>query len=160
MALIKGYAKQSVSENISDMITGGYAPARAIAAALTTARAVWKKRFPDKALPMRLKKSNPETISKVLRKQVAKGVALYRKFSGMEPKFVRKVSVPKYPSTLIAIGPCDGILYTTVRDSKTEEYIHKFKRGKRPLLCSSVDGKQLFLLGGSYDFTQDGIVDR
>jgi len=57
------------------------------------------------------------------------------------------------------IGECDGLLYTTVRDGVKESYIHKFKKKSRPLLVSSHDGKQLFLLGGRYDFTERGIVD-
>jgi hypothetical protein len=58
------------------------------------------------------------------------------------------------------IGTCDGVLYTTSRSGKTEKYIHKFSGISRPLLASSWDGKQLYLLGGAYNFTDEGIVDR
>lgn len=60
----------------------------------------------------------------------------------------------------LKVGHCDGILYTTVRDGKTEKYIHKFKRSSRPLLAASFDGKSLVLIGGSYQFTERGIVDK
>lgn len=153
--LVKGYSKASISENVSEMITGGYPPARAVAAALKMARAAFKKKFPGKALPLKLKKPNP-----VERKKINDAVSLYRKFTGMHPKFIKKIRVKARPKIMLAIGPCDGILYSTVRDGGLEEYIHKFKKGSRPLLCSSPDGKQLFLIGGSYDFTQDGIVDK
>lgn len=59
-----------------------------------------------------------------------------------------------------AIGQVDGILYTTVRDNEIESYIHKFKKSSRPLLASSFDGKQLYILGGGYTFTNRGIVDK
>lgn len=57
-------------------------------------------------------------------------------------------------------GDCDGILYTTVRDGRTEKYIHTFKKNSRPILASSSDGKQIALIGGKYKFTDRGIVDN
>ena len=53
-----------------------------------------------------------------------------------------------------------GVLYTTVRDGKEEKYIHQFKAKDKPLLCVTPDGTQILLVGGAYDFTERGIVDR
>lgn len=64
------------------------------------------------------------------------------------------------PDVGLKIGHLDGVLYTTVRDGKTEKYIHKFKRSSRPLLAVSFDGKNLIMLGGAYQFTERGIVDK
>ena len=61
--------------------------------------------------------------------------------------------------TAFKIGQCDGILYTTVRDGRTEKYIHKFKKNSRPVLVSNFDGKSLGLVGGKYHFTERGIED-
>lgn len=58
------------------------------------------------------------------------------------------------------LGKLENIGYSTVRDGVAEKYIHRFKASSRPLLKASTDGKQLSLLGGAYDFTDRGIVDR
>jgi len=77
----------------------------------------------------------------------------------MEPEFIDKVKITPVDVGL-KIGKCDGVLYTTVRDGVTEKYIHEFKKAARPVLVASFDGKQLLLIGGSFDFTDRGIVDR
>jgi len=64
------------------------------------------------------------------------------------------------PKTGLVVGDLDGVLYTTVRDGKTEHYQHDFKKGSRPLLAASSDGKSLHILGGEYEFTERGIEDR
>ena len=58
------------------------------------------------------------------------------------------------------IGRLDGVLYTTTHRNKKASYIHKFTGRSRPTLVASADGKRLFILGGGYNFTKDGIVDR
>jgi hypothetical protein len=93
-------------------------------------------------------------------RDIRKAAALYSDFTGHEDVRVGKVRVASMPKTMLAIGKVDGILYSTVRDNVAEKYIHKFKASSRPLLCSSPDGKQLYLLGGAYDFTERGIVDK
>lgn len=51
-------------------------------------------------------------------------------------------------------------MYETVRDGKTEHYIHKFKKHARPILGASHDGTQLVLIGGNFTFTDAGITDN
>ena len=80
-------------------------------------------------------------------------------FTGHAPEYLEKVKI-KVPKTGLVIGDLDGILYTTVRDGEIEKYIHRFKRNSRPLLISSSDGKSLHILGGEYEFTERGIVDK
>lgn len=92
--------------------------------------------------------------------QVAEAADLYERFTGHPGDDIVEFPRPTIPDALVEIGECDGILYTTVRDGRTEKYIHKFKKSARPLLCSTPDGSALFLLGGEYDFTERGIVDR
>lgn len=91
---------------------------------------------------------------------VRKAAALYTDFTGHEYPRLSKVSIPSLPEAGVAIGQVDGIMYSTVRDGVPEKYIHRFKRSSRPLMISSPDGKQLYLIGGSYDFTERGIVDK
>jgi hypothetical protein len=85
---------------------------------------------------------------------------LYGDFSGHEAEIVGRVKAPKIPRVLVKIGQIDGILYRTVRDGKKEKYIHKFAKGAKPTFCVSSDGKQIFLLGGRYRFTEQGIIDE
>jgi hypothetical protein len=91
--------------------------------------------------------------------KVKKAIDLYESFSGHSPEFLDTVTFP-VPDVALKIGQCDGLLYTTVRDGKTERYIHKFKAKSRPLLVTTFDGTQLILIGGSFRFTERGIVDK
>jgi len=62
--------------------------------------------------------------------------------------------------TFLPVGKIDGLLYTTVRDGKTEKYVHRFRRKSRPLLAASHDGTELRILGGEFEFNEAGIVDK
>lgn len=92
--------------------------------------------------------------------QVRKAAALYERFSGHEAEEMGRIKVPPLPDVGVAIGQMDGVLYTTVRDGVTERYIHEFRKGDEPLFVVSPDGKRLFMIGGRYDFTERGIVDK
>jgi hypothetical protein len=94
-----------------------------------------------------------------MKDKIRRAAALFRRFSGHEIRRAKKVKLPDDEVTL-AIGKVCGIIYETVRDGKRETYLHEFKAKSRPLLAVSYDGKQLFLLGGAYNFTGRGIVDR
>ena len=93
------------------------------------------------------------------RGQVEKARRLFKDFSGDDPQGLRKVQL-RNPKTGLVIGELDGVLYTTVRDGKTEKYIHEFKKRSRPLLIVSSDGDSLHIVGGQYEFTNAGIEDR
>jgi hypothetical protein len=94
------------------------------------------------------------------RTEIDKAADLYERFSGHKPESVGKIRLTNPPKVGIVIGELDGVLYSTVRDNQAEKYIHKFSKRSRPLLVVSPDGKQLFIVGGDYDFTERGIVDR
>ena len=99
-------------------------------------------------------------ISKATRDEVEKASDLYRRFSGHEPESIGKIRLTKPPECAIVVGTLDGLLYTTVRDGVEEKYIHKFSARSKPLFVVSPDGKQIFVIGGQFDFTERGIVDR
>ena len=84
---------------------------------------------------------------------------LFKDFSGDYPEDMKSVKLP-VPKTGLVIGELDGVLYTTVRDGKTEKYQHDFKKSSRPHLISSHDGSSLHILGGGYEFTERGIEDK
>lgn len=97
---------------------------------------------------------------KVPPSQISRAGRLYREFSGHEPDETETVTVPEIPRAVMVIGELEGVIYSTVRDDEHERYIHKFRAKSRPLLCVSPDGDQLYIVGGLYEFTDRGIVDK
>lgn len=91
-------------------------------------------------------------------KQIRKAIELFEDFTGDEADYSEKHDY-EIPDVGIEIGTVDGIMYTTIRDGIEEKYIHEFKKNSRPLLAVSYDGKQLIVVGGSYQFTEKGIED-
>lgn len=85
---------------------------------------------------------------------------LYENFTGDEAEEVARIKRPKIPAVLVCVGEVDILGYTTVREGRTEKYAHEFKGKAKPLFCVTPDGAQIFLIGGEYDFTDRGIVDR
>ena len=93
------------------------------------------------------------------KKRVQQAIKLFQDFTGHDPEYVDTVKHPIHDVAMV-IGHCNGVMYETVRDGKKEKYLHKFKKGCRPVLAVSSDGKQLYLLAGAYTFTERGIVDN
>jgi len=123
--------------------------------------------LPKKAVSKNIRVKNPVppsskagVVSYADRDAISRAADLYERFSGHEAEAIGKVRVNPMPKVGVAIGEVDGILYTTVRDGVLEKYIHKFRRVDKPLFVVSPDGKQLFLVGGNYTFTERGIVDE
>jgi len=94
------------------------------------------------------------------RVQIREAKKLYSDFTGHDAKIIDEIPKPAVPDVLIYIGSVDGIMYTTVRDGKTEMYVHEFKGEAKPEFCVSPDGRSIFLIGGQYKFTERGIVDQ
>lgn len=174
MPLKSGYSKKTISDNVSLMIREGYPQNQAVAAALNHARLSYYKKYPKGFLPTYLtlpggkreipkekyKKnpvSFPDTVSAT--EQLKQAMTLYRNFSGHEPEVVGKMERPDIPEVGIVIGELEGVAYETMRDGEIEKYFHRFDKKVRPLLVSSFDGRLIYILGGEYDFTEDGIVD-
>lgn len=169
MPLIAGYSKKVVGVNISEMLRSGYSHAQAVAASHAHARVSYFRRFPHGALPTWLsypakyrlrahydKYGKPISVNP----QMRQGAKLIEDFSGHKAQVVGKVNIPNPPKMALAIGEVLGIIYRTKRDGVMENYIHRFVKVSRPLLATSHDGKQLLLIGGSYNFTERGIVDK
>lgn len=94
-----------------------------------------------------------------MKKKINAAVKLFQDFTGHDPAYVDTVNYPVHP-VLTVIGYCDGVMYDTMRDGRKEKYVHRFKKGCRPVLAVSFDGKQLYMIAGSYQFTDRGIVDN
>lgn len=91
-------------------------------------------------------------------RHVKRAIKLFRSFRDAEPEEILTVQVP-LPKAAIVVGHVDYVGYTTTHEGKKVAYEHKFRAGSRPLLCASADGTQLLLLGGRFEFTEQGIVD-
>lgn len=92
--------------------------------------------------------------------QLEKAKMLYERFSGHEGRVVASIDKFTLPDVMCLIGEVDFIGYTTIRDGVVEKYIHRFRAKSRPLFTVTPDGKQIVVLGGAYDFTERGIVDK
>jgi len=85
--------------------------------------------------------------------------SMYERFTGHDVEELGVLEIPGIPSVVAVIGPCDGLMYSTVRDGKHESYIHEFAADDRPLLCIAPNGRRIILAGGAFKFTDRGIVD-
>jgi hypothetical protein len=90
--------------------------------------------------------------------QLKRAAHLLKDFSGHSPSEILRLQHDPISKGLV-IGTLDAVPYTTVRDGKTEHYIHEFKKTARPLLIASSDGRRLGIVGGRFQFTEAGIVD-
>jgi hypothetical protein len=170
MPLVTGYGKPTVDRNIAQLIKEGRTRAQAVAVALAEARRYyfakhgrqafppWHLRTPEEKARTGYAKNPVPKSSHV--KDIEAAKRLYHKFTGHDAEEIGTIDKPPIPGVLVAIGTVDGILYTTVRDGVTEKYVHRFKSSSRPLFAVSPDGKSLFMIGGSYNFTERGIVDE
>lgn len=112
---------------------------------------------------MKKRRKNPVPASSALkgkRSEILEAARLFEDFTGQEVTWGEKHPKPEIPDVLLHIGKVDGILYSTRRDGVNEKYIHKFAAKSRPIMAVSHDGKMIVLLGGSYTFTERGIVDK
>jgi hypothetical protein len=169
MPLLNGYSRAVLDNNIATLMREGRLRAQAVAIALDAARKSYFKRYPQGFPPFHLRTptekartgygQNPVPASSHL-KDIEAAKRLYHKFTGHDAEEIGTIDKPAVPGVLIAVGTVDGIMYTTVRDGVEEKYVHRFKKSARPLFAVAPDGQQLFILGGEYDFTERGIVDR
>lgn len=94
-----------------------------------------------------------------LKKHIGKAVALFESFREAKPRRIGVVKLAVPPAVAV-MGYVEGIDYRTTHGGKVTLYHHDFEPGSRPLLAVSPDGRQLLLLGGRYEWTEQGIVDK
>ena len=90
---------------------------------------------------------------------VRRAADLRERFTGHKTEIIDEIELPPHPKAVLVIGELTAICYSTVRDGEHEEYIHEFRKQDRAVLCASPNGRQLYIVGGRYDFTELGIVD-
>lgn len=64
------------------------------------------------------------------------------------------------PDAVVEVGKFHAFEYFTTHGKRRELYRHEFERSARPDFLVSPDGRQIFVLGGSFRFTKRGIVDK
>jgi hypothetical protein len=85
-----------------------------------------------------------------------KAIALFKKFRRRAPRDTKEIFlVDAQELVALEIGPLVGVLYK--REGKKHPYLHRFNRFNRPVLASSFDGSQLYILAGGYRLTDRGI---
>lgn len=95
-----------------------------------------------------------------MKKKLTKAIRLFERFTGHSAKYVDTVKKPEIPDVALVVGKCIGIMYETTRDGVKEKYIHEFRGKAKPTLITDQDGNHLFLIGGTYTFTEAGITDN
>lgn len=92
-------------------------------------------------------------------RQVAQAARRFKSFTGRAPDRVEKIPMDPLPKVGLAFGELLEIGYLSYRDGLP--YRHSFRPLRsRPLVVSTPDGKRLLLIGGSYSFTERGIVNK
>jgi len=178
MPLKNGYSKKTVSENISFLINEGYPQKQAIAISLNKAREIYLKKYPHGYLPFYLNqkhylRNNPKPSAEI--KTGLEGII--KKLQLGREEFERDLDVMEAKEKLLAfndkkyakqttlqlpehsvvyeLGSLTGVIY----ELNGEKYLHQFGKASQPVLASSHDGTQLYILGGGYTVTERGIED-
>ena len=91
--------------------------------------------------------------------EIKNAARLLKNFSGHDASEAITVNDKGFKTGMV-VGPLLAVGYETVKDGETLAFMHEFKKSSRPLLAASHDGKQLKIVGGRFQFTERGIVDR
>jgi len=89
---------------------------------------------------------------------ISQGEALYQAFNGFEPSRVEKVPHSRIiPPVVVELGELVGLIYRSDKGQRGNPltYIHRME--DPPRLVSNIEGTQLYIVGGSYRITSQGI---
>ena len=107
--------------------------------------------------PRRAKSTSPATS---FRRSALQAKRLYEGFREEEADFAETIEIPDFKIG-VAPGVILGIIYETRIAGKPKKFIHEFRKvSSRPLLVVSHDGKQFRSVGGHFQFTDRGFVDK
>lgn len=99
-----------------------------------------------------------EDLGNGLSRYVCEGVTLYQTFKRVEPSQVVRVRHPRLiPPVVVELGDLVGVMYRSDKwqAGQPRTYVHFME--DPPRLVSNVEGKQLYIVGGSYRVTPQGI---
>ncbi len=86
------------------------------------------------------------------------GMDLYQAFNRFEPSRVMKIRHSRViPPVVVELGELVGLIYRSDKGQpgQPRAYIHRME--DPPRLVSNIEGTQLYVVGGSYRVTQQGI---
>jgi hypothetical protein len=89
---------------------------------------------------------------------ISQGEALYQAFNGFKPSRVEKVHHSRViPPVVVELGDLVGLIYRSDKGQPGKQltYIHRME--DPPRLVSNIEGTQLYVVGGSYRVTPQGI---
>ena len=92
------------------------------------------------------------------RQGIQQGAALYERFNQFEPSQIVRIHHPRLiPPVVVELGELVGLIYRSDKWQlgQPRAYIHLMQ--DPPRLVSNVEGTQLYILGGSYRITEQGI---
>jgi hypothetical protein len=99
-----------------------------------------------------------QTVAAMPSHNMRQGMGLYRAFNGFEPTHIMKVHHPRViPPVVVELGELVGLIYRSDKGQPGQPltYIHRMENP--PRLVSNIDGTQLYVVGGSYRVTPQGI---
>lgn len=166
---------------VAELQQDGYSRAESIYMAFCEARADYFKKYPSGALPEWLAypkgrrlsqhympngaparerlERNPKRKPQGRAGDAARAKRLYEGFTEEPADVVETITLPEF-KTGLAPGIILGIIYETRIRGRVKRYIHEFKDSSRPLLAVSSDGKQFRSVGGRFQFTNRGFIDK
>ena len=86
------------------------------------------------------------------------GIGLYRTFNRFGPSSIVMIRQSRViPPVVVALGELVGLIYRSDKGQPGQPltYIHRMENP--PRLVSNIDGTQLYVVGGSYRVTPQGI---
>jgi hypothetical protein len=99
-----------------------------------------------------------ESVENVPAHRLKQGADLYQAFNGFEPSRVLKVRHSRViPPVVVELGELVGLIYRSDKGQPGQPltYIHRMENP--PRLVSNIEGTQLYVVGGSYRVTPQGI---
>jgi hypothetical protein len=86
-------------------------------------------------------------------------IRLFTKFHLRKPRQGEVATLRRAEDEVVfKIGELSAIQYAI--DGHKKDYYHKFAKSGRPLLLSSADGSQIFILKGRWKFTDRGFMNK
>jgi len=89
---------------------------------------------------------------------VRQGIGLYHSFNRFGPSRVMKIRHSRtIPPVVVELGELVGLMYRSDKGQpgQPRTYIHRMENP--PRLVSNIEGTQLYVVGGSYQVTPQGI---
>jgi hypothetical protein len=99
-----------------------------------------------------------QTLEPAQKRGVRQGIGLYQTFNGFGPSQVVRISHSRViPPVVVELGELVGLIYRSDKGQpgQPRTYIHFMENPPR-LVCNP-EGTQLYVVGGGYRVTQQGI---